>query len=280
VRTIRPKGALYEALHWLIDYAGLFPPAQLPMEGAVAEYDDLCCGSDDNWMLGRFIVPVRRLAELREAVVGRLPMAISVIASVDDIELVARDWWNVWGQIETLEIPLGTHSLEELQTAIERCGLGQLVNEMPYDNLPTYVEGTRDFASLARYGLGAKLRCGGVEPSAFPSVEEISAFIAAAVDAGVPFKATAGLHHPVRHFNEEAGVMMHGFLNILIGAAMADKVDRAGLEAIIAEQDPAALPLRDETLMRCARERFVSYGSCSFDEPVADLRALGVLPSE
>jgi len=238
------------------------------MEQAVAEYDHLCRSGDDNWMLGRFIVPVRRLGEFRDAVVGRLPMRLSVIASVDDIDLVARDLRNVSGRIEALEIPLAEHSLDALAAAIERAGLPRIA----------YVEGTRDFAGLARRGFGAKIRCGGAEASAYPPVDEVASFIAAAVEAGVPFKATAGLHHPVRHFNERAGVMMHGFLNILIGAAMADKVDRAGLEAIIDQQDPAALRLEDEALMHVARERFVAFGSCSFDEPVADLRTLRVLP--
>jgi hypothetical protein len=249
------------------------------MEAAVAEYEQLRCKSNDTWMLGRFIVPVVRLRELREACSGVLPMPLSVISSIDGFTSVAHEWWNVWGQIEVLEVPLRDRGIESVPIAVEASGLMELIADS-IEQLPVFVEGTRDFASLARFGFGAKLRCGGIEPAAFPSVEDVAGFIYEAVAAGVPFKATAGLHHPVRHFNEAAGVMMHGFLNILIAAARADTVGRAGVAQIVAEEDPAALKLTEQALMRLGRERFVSYGSCSFEEPVADLRALGVLPAE
>jgi hypothetical protein len=125
-------------------------------------------------------------------------------------------------------------------------------------------------------GAGAKIRCGG---ETVPSVEEVAAFIVACHDAGVPFKATAGLHHPIRSGDR------HGFLNLLAAAVFVD----GDVEAIVAEEDPAAFALNadrfevhgrraDAAAIAAARaERFIAYGSCSFDEPVEDLTALGIL---
>jgi hypothetical protein len=123
---------------------------------------------------------------------------------------------------------------------------------------------------------GAKIRCGG---TTLPSVEEVAAFVAACRDAGVPFKATAGLHHPIRSGDR------HGFLNLLAAAVFAD----GDLEAILAEEDPDAFTLDErgfgvhdhradaDTIAGARAERFIAYGSCSFDEPVEDLIALHLL---
>jgi hypothetical protein len=261
------------ALECLIDYAGLFPPANLPIDAALTEYEQAREGAA-SWMLSRFIVKAADLDALRALAGGREDIELTVITPPAMFEMVAAARREGWATIASLEVPLG-------DGAIDACARSARAAQL--DDLPTYIELSRGrlaMDELAQRGLGAKLRCGGVEPSAYPSVHEVATFVATAVDAGVPFKATAGLHHPIRHFNEGAGVMMHGFLNLLLAAARAGDVDRGGLEAIIAEQDPTALPLRDETLLRRGRKRFVSYGSCSFDEPVADLRALHVLPAE
>jgi len=131
-------------------------------------------------------------------------------------------------------------------------------------------------AAVREAGAGAKIRCGG---TTLPSVAEVAEFIAACRDAGVAFKATAGLHHPIRSGDR------HGFLNLLAAAVFAD----GDLEAIVGEEDPAAFTLDAEgfgvhgrradaeTIAAARRELFVAYGSCSFDEPVEDLTALGLL---
>ncbi len=121
-------------------------------------------------------------------------------------------------------------------------------------------------------------------------MDEVADFIAAANDAGVAFKATAGLHHPVRHRDATTEFMMHGFLNVLAAAALAPRVDRVTLARIVAEEDPGAFAFdeatfrwRDEIveaadIERMRRDAFVAYGSCSFAEPIDDLTALGILP--
>ncbi len=146
-------------------------------------------------------------------------------------------------------------------------------------------------AAPAHVTLGAKVRCGGPRPGSTPSVEDLAAFVVAAQEHGVPWKATAGLHHPVRgEHGVEGGVVQHGFLNLFVAAVAlhAGVLDAARVAEVLAEHDPRAfvvdplhLAWRDVRVeaeaVAAAREHVVSYGSCSFDEPVNDLRALGII---
>lgn len=288
--TIAPPPAVVVALEHLIDYAGLFPPAKLSLREALEQYDRAAAGGHA-WMLGRFILPAASLEELHELRPDEAALKLSVIVDADE-KTFERLWrvrqTSAW-TIEALEVPGATP---------ERCAA--LCDRFGFTDVPVYVElGAADrspaqldasMAALARFGLHAKLRCGGLEPAAYPSVGEVAAFVIAAARAGVPFKATAGLHHPVRHYNAAAGVTMHGFLNLLAAAAFAGHAPAETIEAILAEEDASAFAFgdelrwrdrhADETALRLVRSRrFVGYGSCSFEEPVDDLRALNVLAS-
>lgn len=139
--------------------------------------------------------------------------------------------------------------------------------------------------------IAAKLRCGGVSQDDFPSSGKVAAFIRAAVRFEQPFKLTAGLHHPVRRRDDDIGVVMHGYLNLLFATVLAleHELDAAAIRQIVEEEDPAAFVFEDDTIrwkdleadidrLRAAREGVVlSIGSCSFDEPRADLVSLGWL---
>ncbi len=285
----------------LIDYAGLFPPAKLPRPQARAEYDS-AHGGPQAWMLGRFIVPATLLFESAD-----WDAALSVIAEGDaDVLERIGALRKTGSHIEALEIPIA-NSISPLRAVLSADEILDVTGELEAGvatvglrDLPAFVEIPRAapwwpmlpavMEALARMQLQAKLRCGGVTAEAFPSVEEVTDFIALAVHAGVAFKATAGLHHPVRHADAATGFTMHGFLNILAAAALASKVEREMLVRVVAEEDPAAFRFDDTSfawrdqrvelsdLQRTRREAFVAYGSCSFDEPVDDLIALGILP--
>jgi hypothetical protein len=296
----------------LVDYAGLFPPAKLAMAAAVAEYEVARRGPHA-WMLGRFIVPASRLQELLESVDGIEPFALSVIV---DAELDARRWFAL-AQRSLAEIARYRHEQPKLHIeAIEAplpplltqretydATLGQfsgLVAHAHLRELPVYAEWPRDgrwhellpggMTAAARTRLGAKIRCGGLGPEQFPTVADVAAFIDAAATEHVPFKATAGLHHPVRHRNAATGLTMHGFLNLVAAAALAHRVSRETLEQIIGEEDPTAFTFEDDSfawrddrvnldeLTTSRKDDFIAYGSCSFSEPVDDLIALGILP--
>jgi hypothetical protein len=285
----------------LVDYAGLFPPAALSMDQAVAEYA-AWRRSPEAWMLGRFVLPAGRLVELSRAKGAHLPepgagepWRLSALLGGDvhgDSALVAAFNASSAGRAVVDAVELKAGSPEEAEVALGALppGLAAFV-EVPLDgDLEPLL------AVLKARGARAKARTGGVVPEAIPRPAEVARFIAACAAAGVPWKATAGLHHPVRaeHALTYAGDsprgVMHGFLNVFAAGALA----RAGatpddLEAVLREQDPSALRFGGDALawrhlrasvddVREARRSFAtSFGSCSFAEPVAGLRSLGVL---
>ena len=158
----------------------------------------------------------------------------------------------------------------------------------PYDVIETkeivepkertvYVEGV-PVAQLANTGLRAKIRTGGVTPEAFPSAEAIARFIRECRDHHVAFKATAGLHHPLRcvkplTYEPDAPTgTMHGFLNVFIAAVMPDRAEEVLLDNELALNVDLT---RDD--IAYTRTWAISFGSCSFEEPIADLKELGWL---
>jgi len=285
----------------LVDYAGLFPPAALPMEDAVAEYAKWR-RAPEAWMLGRFVLPAGRLAELSRAADAHLPepgagepWPLSALLGADvhgDSALVTAFNASSAGRAVVDAVELKAGSPEEAETALSAlpAGLAAFV-EVPLDGDPEPL-----LAVLKAHGARAKARTGGVVPEAIPGPAAVARFIAACAKAGVPWKATAGLHHPVRaeHALTYAGdsprAVMHGFLNVFAAAALARAGASPGdLEAVLREQDASALQLGADALAwrhlrlpvdRVAEARgsfATSFGSCSFAEPVAGLRELGVL---
>jgi len=288
-------------LSGLVDYAGLFPPAALPMDQAVAEYARWR-RAPESWMLGRFVLPAGRLAELARAADAHLPepgagepWRLSALVGADvqgEAALVTafNERSAARAVVDTVELRAG--SADEAETALSALPAG----------LDAFVEvplgGDLDaiLAVLGTHGARAKARTGGVVPEAIPAPSDVARFIAACARAGVPWKATAGLHHPVRaeHPLTYAGdgprAVTHGFLNVFAAAALARAgATPADVEAVLCEGDPSALRLGADALawrhlrastdeVREARRSFAtSFGSCSFAEPVADLRELGLL---
>ncbi len=147
---------------------------------------------------------------------------------------------------------------------------------------------------MASLDAGAKIRTGGLTADAHPTPEQVARFLKVCRAAEVPFKATAGLHHPCRHMATDVGCMQFGFLNMFVAGCMLwndDAMSEKELEEILVEENarafefgPTGLGWRRRFLkfdeIATARERFAhSFGSCSFEEPLADLRALGLLPA-
>ncbi len=137
---------------------------------------------------------------------------------------------------------------------------------------------------------GFKLRTGGVTADAFPEAAAIAETLVSATGAQVAIKFTAGLHHPVRLFHESVGTKMYGFLNVLGAGVLGAEHgwDVAQTVEMLLEEDPATFAFDNESFRwrdwRIATERITvrrqlvtSLGSCSFDEPRDDLRALGLL---
>ncbi|MGO8983859.1 MAG: hypothetical protein ACLPHI_22455 [Terriglobales bacterium] len=288
----------------MIDYAGLFPPASLSMQQAVASYFSYL-RSEYRWVLGRFIVPAQRLAEFESALDATDTVSrccnLSILlgpdpqADVDHIgQFNARRASLNSGTKVVIESVEGKASNPDEVLRLDAVIPHELLAyfELPLSGrLYESIAGVED---CSRRGL--KIRMGGETADKFPASEAVMEFLRFCVSAGLPFKATAGLHHPVRsihrltHEPDSASATMHGFLNLFLGAAFL----RAGMD------DALAFDVLNETLGTAfrfdeegvwwrehrlsARELFlarrdfaISFGSCSFTEPVDDLRSLHLL---
>jgi hypothetical protein len=259
--------SLHVLLEGLIDYAGLFPPAALSMQDAVRNYARYREG-EHAWALGRFVVPAERLME----VPAEFPL--SVLVGAPPIETIGamvprRDTWEA----------KATTADDVARIAAAAAGRA------------AYVEVT-DLALLqpiAHHELRAKIRTGGITADAFPAISDVAAFLRACEAAGVAFKATAGLHHPLRclkpltYAPDAPTGTMHGFLNVFMAAALLDQADE-----ILLEEDPRAFSFDDAgaswrehrvttEALALTRRFATSFGSCSFVEPIGDLQALGFL---
>jgi hypothetical protein len=138
---------------------------------------------------------------------------------------------------------------------------------------------------------GMKLRCGGIDPSAFPSTEQLAYAIEEAAADQIPLKFTAGLHHPIRRYDPGLHCDMHGFLNVLTASILAyvHGVNHETVKTVLEDREPESFSFEEDRLgwgdRSVSRERInavrlqagLSFGSCSFDEPRDDLRTLGLL---
>ena len=234
----------------LIDHAPLFPPASLPLEEALEDHRH-ARSSTESWMVARFVCPASRLDEIEGE-----PLALSVV----------------------VDVPTESLRLDERVEAVEGRGdpaeLAGLAPEA-YVELPPDERLEQRIAEVRAAGARAKVRCG----PEVPSTGALAAFVRSCRTQEVAFKATAGLHHAIRTGGQ------HGFVNLLAAAVFGDE------ERALAEDDPGAFGLGPtsfswrgreagpEEISQIRRTLFTTIGSCSFTEPVEELRALGFLPS-
>lgn len=276
------SGPLYREL---FDDAALFPPGNAPMGAALLAHREHRAGPRAPYV-GPFVVSDARLGELgalrsRE---GQAPLALVVTVPggpdgvPDAVEEVLADPTLSLSGIEVAAAPgAAAETAAVLVKALnERAG-----------GADGYVEVARgehaadDIASLAGAGANAKFRTGGLKAEAHPSEAELAALLAATVDAGVPFKCTAGLHHAVRHTTPE-GFEQHGFLNVLL--ATHTLLTGGGADAaagVLTDRDGLGLATRVNALTEgeaaFVRGVFRSFGTCSIAEPLEDLLLLGAL---
>lgn len=288
----------------LVDYAGLFPPASLSMPEAVDAYRTLRAGSHE-WVAGRFLCRASNLADLARVATttfrsGEAPWEVGVIFDLPPGESAALciDFQAEMDPVMTIaaaEARLsdptagGVNSLLDamLSVAPEVVPFIEVDANVPIPNQIDLVASA--LVERRRVG-GAKLRCGGVTKEMFPSTTQVAEFIVSATSRSLPFKATAGLHQPIRHYDENVGIERHGFLNILMAAALAESgMDQEGVESVVADTDPDAFAVSamfaswnghnvpGSALRRIRQSGFIAYGSCDFDEPIEALAHLGFL---
>jgi hypothetical protein len=289
----------------LIDYAGLFPPAALGLEEAVDVYARHRL-SPDAWMVGRFVVPCTRLGEFEQAVGALSPeqrgaqaWRLAVLAATPLTGEVAAV--TAFNQRHAGGAAYAAH-IDALEVKPSSSADTRRVAAMVPDYIELFFECTLDdsldesLVAIRNVGRAAKIRTGGVTPEAIPDSGAVARFISRCAVLGVPFKATAGLHHAVRSrhpltYGPAAPVeVMHGFLNVFMASVLAydGRHDIRDLSAVLEEMRPdafgfsnAGITWRDQaasvTQVERARHFARRFGSCSIREPLADLEAVGWL---
>jgi hypothetical protein len=230
----------------------------------------------------RFLCPASRLDELTRALGSGEPLRTGIVVDSELDRLLGLDDRLT---VETVEVPLPHEHPAQGVGALVAALAAAPVPGTVFGEVPR-VDGWREaLVALADAGLGAKVRCGGLQAELFPTVDELAGFIHGCVELGLPFKATAGLHHAVRYRDERTGFDHHGFLNLLVATGRAvdgaEPGGVAGVAGALAIDDADALAaeasaISDATAGR-ARRLLVAYGSCSTSEPIDDLAALGLL---
>jgi hypothetical protein len=290
-----------------IDYAGMFPPCSLALELALqnqAKY----VRSPDAWMLNTFVLPIEQfdtakqfLSEfdlshpLRVAALGPKPAnAEPFLDAVEDADAaIGRLSSNVdLVAISHLEMFL-PHDVDSdvLQEAKSIIGDLPVFWEAPPERAEQIIALLAELNSdsdLATFGY--KLRTGGVTADAFPTSAQIAGALVTPATHQLPIKFTAGLHHPIRQFRDEVKTKMHGFLNVLGAAVLAAEHQWDAHQAAIVLEDEHSdsFSFTDDFLawrewkidverLRYRRKFVTSFGSCSFDEPREDLRALNLV---
>jgi hypothetical protein len=283
----------------LVDYAGLFPPASRSMSEAVKEYAGHL-GSPEAWMLGRFVVPVARLGQLAaEAAPHVTPVAAPWRLSVLVGEQPEADATTIRTFNAThgsaFRVDAGEAKVDSPER-IDRVARALGAELDTFVELPLEPDPRALLEAVRRARLRAKMRTGGVTPDAFPPPALVARFLVRCAELDVPFKATAGLHHPLRseqRLTYEPGAprsTMFGFLNVfLAGTLAAAGVGEDELIALLEERRSSAFAFSEhgarwrdhvvslDQLMRARRSFAISFGSCSFREPVDDLRELALL---
>ncbi len=290
-----------------IDYAGLFPPASLAVDAAATAYGRHLAGPHRG-LLGRFVIPAAHLEGLAAAAPasvtqasasegrGRWPLtALASLPVAADVDLILRfnerhGSQGAWrARVEAIEVKAATP--DEARAAARDAGGLELFVEVPAHPVPLAL-----LEAVAESGGRAKVRAGGPSLEAFPPPGHLAAWLAYCAGLRLPFKATAGLHHPIRADRPVGGgtgaprTAVHGFVNLLMAAALlrADRIDARTAAALLDERDPAAFSFDDQraawrgkslttTELADARAFALGFGSCSLDEPIDGLAALGLL---
>ena len=322
--------SLRSLLSRVIDYAGMFPPAELPVGQALRNYAEYR-GGEHSWALSRLVIGASTLEQIdlkasefaaeagapwHLAVIGRggeelisclkvlqqemraistfnqrnegvasvdviemrMPPAVMESGSDGVLELVERSSEAIatgaTGMIPFFEIPYGARGPEEL-----------------FGTLSALSKFNTQWAGPRYHAVGAKIRTGGSSAEAFPSTRQLAFFVGACSKLHLPFKATAGLHHPLRQRDESIGAEVHGFVNVFVGVVLADAL-KINLQTLIKvlesdqaddflfKEDGLSWHGRDVTLEQIATARKdvgISYGSCSFTDPIEGLKSMNWL---
>ena len=303
-----PAASLQALLTRSIDYAGMFPPCSLAIEPALrnqAQY----VRSDDVWMLNTFVLSIDQFESTKQLLPQFDPSHTLRISALGPKTQNLTAFRDAFEETEASIRCLAKHN-------VDLVSVNQLEMWLPQDvdlstlnearsiigDLPVFWEAPAERAQetitlLAEINsgmdeptFGFKLRTGGVTADAFPTSAQISGALVTPATHQLPIKFTAGLHHPIRQFRDEVKTKMHGFLNVLGAAVLAAEHRWNARQTLLMLEDEDAASFSftedffawrewkvDVERLRYRRKFVASFGSCSFDEPREDLRALNLL---
>lgn len=238
-------GSLTTLMNKIVDYAGIFPPGNLPLKQAITNYRNYLEGNDV-WMLRSFVLPIAKLSELEKYMdlfstdkKLKLSLVVSKSDSAEDFDGVCQvdtnkakkflDEYVDKVSVESLEIPLPqvnitknmiknvSHLAERFNTQAF-CEMSKPLSDDWIEQMKGAMERINEFnRKNPKSKIGYKLRTGGIKAHLFPSTEQVAYTLTESVERGIPIKFTAGLHHPVRMYRDEVDTKMHGFLNVFMG---------------------------------------------------------------
>jgi hypothetical protein len=291
-----------------IDYAGMFPPCSLDLERSLKNQAQYLRDADA-WMLSAFVLPLEQFGAAKQLLAEFDPLHPLQVSALGPKTENAAAFREALAKTDAAIRSLSAHN-------VDLVSVGQLEMFVPHDvdsqllsearsilgTLPTFWEAPPDraeqtIALVAELNsnadaptFGYKLRTGGVTADAFPTSAQIAQALVTPATHQVPIKFTAGLHHPLRQHRDEVQTKMHGFLNVLGAAVLAAEHKWNARQAALMLEDENAdsFSFTDEFFawqewridikrLQDRRKFVTSFGSCSFDEPREDLRALGLL---
>ena len=281
-------------LNEIVDYAGTFPPAGRTLADALEDYRQVKSGAD-GWMVGRFILPAANLHDFDALLSERDALELSIVLGpkpearmAEALAFAARGGARY--RVKSIEFPpLAAPDIRMLAGTVPKSL--EAFFEVPID-----ADLERRIGSIEASGARAKVRTGGVSAGIIPNPADLVRFLEACDDAGVAFKATAGLHHslrgcyPLTYDPGSETDTMHGFLNLSIAAAIVHTFN-APTEAVDALVESSAdqfefhehdvvwrhRTIPNDKLVATRTRFFRSFGSCSTREPIDELRRLNLL---
>lgn len=296
----------------LIDYAGVFPPTQLPLEEAITNYANYI-NREDSWILGPFVFPASNLNKLDEHMYlfdSNRPLSLSALVRksknpAELIDFLAEDLQTIQKfrekyegkvKINFLELPLPSLHLDEedvnqIVTLIKKYHV-TCYCELPVENnfnknaLDSCIKMIADTNQLR-----TKLRTGGIKKELIPNIETVTSFIHICKKYNVSMKFTAGLHHPIRMYRDEVNTKMHGFLNVFTAGLMAFQYDleHNQIRNILSDENHRNFSFENDTFrwanldisasdIKDLRNKFIcSFGSCNFVGPINEFIELDII---
>jgi hypothetical protein len=300
--------SLRALLEQAIDYAGMFPPCSLALEPALRN-QAIYVRSSEAWMLNGFVLPIEQFDAARQLFSdfdARHPLRVAALGpkttkvdafldGVDKAETAIRSFSRP--DVDIVSISHLEMFLPENVDSASLKAARSIVGELPVfweapperaEQTIALIAGHKSDEDVATFGY--KLRTGGVTADSFPNSAQIARALVTAATYKLPIKFTAGLHHPIRQFRDEVKTKMHGFLNVLGAAVLAAEHQWDADQAVtmLEDEDPRSFSFTNDSFawrdwkisverLQYRRKFVRAFGSCSFDEPRDDLRALGCL---